>query len=171
MRIIADSASQLLHRALTAGSCIGIERHISKFAAEVNLLWHCDAVLVGCAWPAVAGYANCVPAFHANGGFAGLYSKRQMLRESIALRRVEACLLFEMDMIQYLTIPSLQVGLRSVTPDPDTGKELQMREKKKKRKDYAFRRQFNEKPSSIPGCPGVTNETIQQHQASPIQHE
>ena len=25
----------------------------------------------------------------------------------------------------------------------------------KKRKDYAFRRQFNEKPSIIPGCPGV----------------
>jgi len=25
----------------------------------------------------------------------------------------------------------------------------------KKRKDYAFRRQFNEKPSFIPGCPGV----------------
>jgi len=23
----------------------------------------------------------------------------------------------------------------------------------KKRKDYAFRRQFNEKPSIIPGCP------------------
>jgi hypothetical protein len=27
-------------------------------------------------------------------------------------------------------------------------------EKKRKRKDYAFRRQFNEKPSIIPGCPG-----------------
>ncbi len=26
--------------------------------------------------------------------------------------------------------------------------------KEKKRKDYAFRRQFNEKPSVIPGCPG-----------------
>ena len=26
---------------------------------------------------------------------------------------------------------------------------------KKKRKDYAFRRQLNEKPSIIPGCPGV----------------
>ena len=25
--------------------------------------------------------------------------------------------------------------------------------KEKKRKDYAFRRQFNEKPSIIPGCP------------------
>ncbi len=24
-----------------------------------------------------------------------------------------------------------------------------------KRKDYAFRRQFNEKPSIIPGCPGI----------------
>ena len=28
-------------------------------------------------------------------------------------------------------------------------------EKEKKRKDYAFRRQFNEKPSIIPGCPGI----------------
>ena len=26
--------------------------------------------------------------------------------------------------------------------------------KKRKRKDYTFRRQFNEKPSIIPGCPG-----------------
>ena len=126
MRIITNSASQLLQRALTAGSCIDIERHISKFAAEVNWLWNCDALLVGCAWLAVARYANCVPAFHANGSSAGLYSKRQMLREGIALR-VEACLLFEMGTIQYLTIPSLQVGLRSVNPDPDTGKELQMR--------------------------------------------
>jgi len=24
----------------------------------------------------------------------------------------------------------------------------------KKRKDYTFQRQFNEKPSTIPGCPG-----------------
>ena len=28
-----------------------------------------------------------------------------------------------------------------------------------KRKDYAFRRQFNEKPSSIPGCPGMSLST------------
>ncbi len=28
-------------------------------------------------------------------------------------------------------------------------------ERKKKRKDFAFRRQFNEKPSIIPGCPGL----------------
>ncbi len=27
--------------------------------------------------------------------------------------------------------------------------------KQKKRKNYAFRRQFNEKPSIIPGCPGA----------------
>ena len=27
--------------------------------------------------------------------------------------------------------------------------------KKKKRKDYTFRRQFHEKPSIIPGCPGT----------------
>jgi len=29
----------------------------------------------------------------------------------------------------------------------------EMKRKEKKRKDYAFRRQFNEKPSIIPGCP------------------
>jgi len=27
----------------------------------------------------------------------------------------------------------------------------------KKRKDYTFRRQLNEKPSIIPGCPGVSS--------------
>ena len=27
-------------------------------------------------------------------------------------------------------------------------------QQEKKRKDYAFRRQFNEKPSIMPGCPG-----------------
>ena len=30
------------------------------------------------------------------------------------------------------------------------------KQKEEKRKDYAFRRQFNEKPSIIPGCPGQT---------------
>ena len=30
-------------------------------------------------------------------------------------------------------------------------------EKKRKRKDYAFLRQFNEKPSIIPGCPALEN--------------
>ena len=37
-------------------------------------------------------------------------------------------------------------------------KEKKRKEKKRKgkeRKDYAFRHQFNEKPSIIPGCPGV----------------
>jgi len=29
------------------------------------------------------------------------------------------------------------------------------KEKNETRKDYAFRRQFNEKPSIIPGCPGL----------------
>jgi len=29
------------------------------------------------------------------------------------------------------------------------------RKKEMKRKDYNFRRQFNEKPSIIPGCPGI----------------
>jgi len=31
---------------------------------------------------------------------------------------------------------------------------LEKKRIEKKRKDYAFRRQFNEKPSIIPGCPG-----------------
>ena len=31
--------------------------------------------------------------------------------------------------------------------------------KEKKRKDYAFRRQFNEKPSITPGCPATLCET------------
>jgi len=31
---------------------------------------------------------------------------------------------------------------------------LEKRRKEKKRTDYAFRRQFNEKPSITPGCPG-----------------
>ncbi len=31
---------------------------------------------------------------------------------------------------------------------------------KKKRKDCAFRRQFNEKPSIIPGCPGPTGTSL-----------
>ena len=31
---------------------------------------------------------------------------------------------------------------------------------RKKRKDYAFRRQFNEKPSIIPGCPGSGIHTL-----------
>ena len=32
--------------------------------------------------------------------------------------------------------------------------------KEKKRKDYAFRRQFNEKPSIIPGCPVMIRITM-----------
>ncbi len=39
--------------------------------------------------------------------------------------------------------------------------------KEKKRKDYAFRRQFNEKPSIIPGCPGpIVTSTWRQGQLS-----
>ncbi len=34
------------------------------------------------------------------------------------------------------------------------------KEKKKKKKDYAFRHQFNEKPSIIPGCPGSAGEHV-----------
>ena len=33
-------------------------------------------------------------------------------------------------------------------------KRKEKKRKEKKGKDYAFRRQFNEKPSIIPGCPG-----------------
>jgi len=33
--------------------------------------------------------------------------------------------------------------------------------KRKKRKDYAFWRQFNEKPSMIPGCPGTMQHIVQ----------
>ena len=35
--------------------------------------------------------------------------------------------------------------------------------KEKKRKDYAFRRQFNEKPSIIPGCPGRVSPQLKHH--------
>ena len=32
--------------------------------------------------------------------------------------------------------------------------------RKEKRKDYAFRRQFNEKPSIIPGCPEYLQQLV-----------
>jgi len=32
-------------------------------------------------------------------------------------------------------------------------KKKKKKKKEKKKKDYTFRRQFNEKPSIIPGCP------------------
>jgi len=44
--------------------------------------------------------------------------------------------------------PQLHV---SVLPCTNTGKSDA---NEKKRKDYTFRRRFNEKPSIIPGCPG-----------------
>ena len=37
-----------------------------------------------------------------------------------------------------------------------------LKQQEKKREDYAFRRQFDEKPSIIPGCPGLQ----QQHEAA-----
>ena len=43
---------------------------------------------------------------------------------------------------------------------PDTALLTNACQKEKKRKDYAFRRQFNEKPSIIPGCPGPMHATI-----------
>jgi len=44
-------------------------------------------------------------------------------------------------------------------------KRKEKKRKEKKRKDYASRRQFNEKPSIIPGCPGKHVE----HKGSPDQ--
>ena len=39
----------------------------------------------------------------------------------------------------------------------------------KKRKDYAFRRQFNEKPSIIPGCPEHhANKAVMLDMAAPV---
>ena len=41
----------------------------------------------------------------------------------------------------------------------------------KKRKDYAFRRQFNEKPSTIPGCPGAISLcSCNMHSYSAVEH-
>ena len=43
------------------------------------------------------------------------------------------------------------------------GKERKGKERKRKEKkslDYAFWRQFNEKPSIIPGCPGAVSSTV-----------
>jgi len=37
-------------------------------------------------------------------------------------------------------------------------KEKKRKEKKRGKKDYAFRRQFKEKPSIIPGCPDSSND-------------
>ena len=56
------------------------------------------------------------------------------------------------------TCPSIRL------PKPCTIREqtLSAEESKgKKRKDYAFRRQFNEKPSIIPGCPGSAEDNLQ----------
>ena len=36
-----------------------------------------------------------------------------------------------------------------------TGQNLSLLLASKKRKDFPFRRQFNDKPSIIPGCPGA----------------
>ena len=39
----------------------------------------------------------------------------------------------------------------------------QYKKRKTKRKDYAFRRQINEKPSIIPGCPGTDQCDLHRH--------
>ena len=63
------------------------------------------------------------------------------------------------------TTPSLESSqLSQCSPSCHDGiilyqKPLQNIEKEKKRKDYAFRRQFNEKPSIIPGSLGVEERT------------
>ena len=41
-------------------------------------------------------------------------------------------------------------------------KRKEKKRKEKKRKDYTFRRQFNEKPSIIPGCLGRSHPTCNQ---------
>ena len=40
--------------------------------------------------------------------------------------------------------------------------DKEKKRKEKKRKDYTFRRQFNEKPSIIPGCLGRSHPTCNQ---------
>ncbi len=51
-----------------------------------------------------------------------------------------------------LLMPTL-ARIRNLATQQDPHHEVQASEKK--RKDYTFRRQFNEKPSIIPGCPVV----------------
>jgi len=49
-------------------------------------------------------------------------------------------------------IQDMHHGLRNRQELPHT--YISRQEKTKKRTDYAFGRQFNEKPRTIPGCPG-----------------
>ena len=55
---------------------------------------------------------------------------------------------------------SIRNRIGSVTCAPRQLDNLQ-KDLEKKRKDYAFRGQFNEKPSIIPGCPGSKKTTSQ----------
>jgi len=51
------------------------------------------------------------------------------------------------------TVSIYDVGDNSCNPGhPDIAVSIE-----KKRKEYAFRHQFNEKPSIIPGCPGAVS--------------
>jgi len=52
---------------------------------------------------------------------------------------------------------------RNPTMQPDATKWFSQWQKEKKRKDYTFRRQFNEKPSIVPGCPGAQVEVCHLH--------
>jgi len=58
--------------------------------------------------------------------------------------------------ISYPILDLIQEGTQGCM-DLTLGEDM-YRKNEKKRKDYAFRRQFNEKPSNIPGCPGRKNE-------------
>ncbi len=68
---------------------------------------------------------------------------------------------FSFHLIPYSTLAGKTTSLARacLSPKDPTGKTLHLpfhfNTLKKTRKDYAFRRQFNEKPSMIPGCPGI----------------
>ena len=49
---------------------------------------------------------------------------------------------------------------QSATSERKEKKRKEKKRKEKKRKDYAFQRQCNEKPSIIPGCPGVPHHLL-----------
>ena len=53
-------------------------------------------------------------------------------------------------------VATQQANLQS-GPSWLTSKQLTKKRKENRRKDYAFRRQFNEKPSIIPGLPRAAN--------------
>ena len=63
----------------------------------------------------------------------------------------------------------MRVILNIFMSDHDTGilpLQMHANRKEKKRKDYAFWRQFNEKPSIIPGCPECTPISVSRKKVS-----